>query len=318
MNYSDEQTVKAKNKSGRAGRRRRAKLRDIQAAEEQLFAGKSIKVRPRTSIPADRNKVWPGVLERRHSSFTSVDEAALVSQLGYSPGNAICVAASSQQLPSLQLHDNVPIVLKLYPLAIRDVYAGGKSDGRKFKGRKRGKPSSGNVERTTSMDSKDDKPNQDEAFQDEEPLLEPFPTQYWLTHPMLRTLTSKLELTDHVRIMEERLQSDPKALEAMLRAHQAYGQERWNSLTASDMVLVKKRKWEPALDFRRGVAGITRHTTIKCLHAHLAHYLSGGMGSEDNVVGKWAMELIMKMLQEKKAAAGGSTDADVGKIKEDP
>ena len=103
--------------------------------------------------------------------------------------------------------------------------------------------------------------------------------------------------------MEQRLQSDPNALESMIRAHQAYGYERWECLTDYDLKLVQERTWEPALDSRRGVAGISRHTTIKCLHAHLAHYLSGGRGSNDNIVGRWVLEAIIKMLQEKEAAA---------------
>ena len=141
-----------KNRTGRAGRRRRAKLRDIQLAEERLFAGESIddEVETRTSVPTDRSKTWPGVLERRQGSFfTKEDEGALVSQLGFIPGNAIGVAARAQAVPSLPVSANVPIVLKLYPLAIRDAFAGGKSDGRKFKGRKRGKPSSFDYNDTT-------------------------------------------------------------------------------------------------------------------------------------------------------------------------
>jgi hypothetical protein len=290
---------KGKNRPGRAGRRRRAKLRDIQVAEERLFAGESIEVEIKTSVPTDRSKTWPGVLERRQTSFSEEDAAALVSQLGYVPGNAIGVAARAQTVPSLPLSDNVPIVLKLYPLAIRDAFAGGKSDGRKFKGRKRMKPSSFDCNDTT--DSPIDSIHPNASAKAEIPLLEPFPTQYWLTHPILRTLTSKLELTDNVRIMEQRLQSDPNALESMIRAHQAYGCERWECLTDDDLKLVQERKWEPALDLRRGVAGISRHTTIKCLHAHLAHYLSGGRGSKDNIVGRWVLEAIIEMLREKEA-----------------
>jgi hypothetical protein len=88
-------------------------------------------------------------------------------------------------------------------------------------------------------------------------------------------------------------------MESMVRAHRAYGQERWETLTEADLDLVKSRKWEAALDAQRGVAGIRKPSTIKCLHTHLAHYLSGGKGSEDNIVGKWAMKSITKLLQVK-------------------
>ena len=283
---------------GRSSRRRKAKLRDIQLAEERMWnGGEAPQASQTTCVPTDRDKVWPGVLQRRgQDGLTEVDEAALVGQLGYLPGNAICVAARSKEVPLLPDDDEVPLVLKLYPLAIREAFAGGKAGGRKFKARRRGKP-----------DQTKEEANQSEAVNVETPLLEPFPTHYWLTHPTLRTLTSKLELME-LPAMEKRLQSDPKALESMQRAHKAYGQERWECLTENDLKMVKERKWEPSLDARRGVAGITRHTAIKCLHTHLAHHLSGGKGSEENVVGKWVLESIIKTLQERKAACETSTD----------
>lgn len=293
-------------RKGRSSRRRQKKLQDIQQAEERLLSGdNSTELVTQTTVPTDRHKVWPGVLERRgKDGLTAADETAIVGQLGYLPGNIVRVAARAEKVPLLPVDDNVPIVLKLYPLAIRDVFAGGKSEGRKCKGRRRGKstkstcPTDDDGVTATNTDT-----GQDAIDKEEVPLLEPFPTQYWLTHPILRTLTSKLEVTDHVREMEERLSSNPKALESMRRAHQEYGQERWESLTNDDLKLIKERKWEPALDSRRGVAGITRHTTIKCLHTHLAHYLSGGRGSDDNVVGKWVMDSIAEMLEERMVAS---------------
>jgi hypothetical protein len=297
----DDNERKRKNRPGRSARRRKAKLKAIQAAEERIWSGDTAELIASASVPTDRHKVWPGVLERRKDNLTSEEEAALVGQLGYLPGNAICVAARAHQIPAFPIEENVPIVLKLYPLAIRDVYAGGKADGRKFKGRRRGGPSPTPLDNEAATDEIDTSKCL-ESVKEETPLLEPFPTIFWLTHPILRTLTSKLELgkTDNVSVMEARLQSDPQAMESMARAHQAYGQERWESLTDADLDLVKTREWEAALDAQRGVAGIRKPSTIKCLHTHLAHYLSGGRGSEDNIVGKWAMESIIKLLQEKK------------------
>jgi hypothetical protein len=60
------------------------------------------------------------------------------------------------------------------------------------------------------------------------------------------------------------------------------------------------QKWEASLDALRGVAGIHKPSTIKCLHTHLANCLSGDIGSKDNIIGEWAMESITKLLQEKK------------------
>jgi hypothetical protein len=240
------------------------------------------------------------VLERRKDNLTCAEEAAIIGQLGYLPGNAVAVAARAEQIPALPVEENVPIVLKLYPLAIRDVYSGGKADGRKFKGRRRGGLCPSHRDSDAATDEMDTETNV--SAKDAAPLLEPFPTIFWLTHPILRTLASKLELgkTDNVSVMESRLQSNPQAMESMARAHKAYGQERWESLTDADLDLVKTRKWEAALDAQRGVAGIRKPSTIKCLHSHLAHYLSGDRGSKDNIIGEWAMESITKLLQENK------------------
>jgi hypothetical protein len=76
-----------------------------------------------------------------------------------------------------------------------------------------------------------------------------------------------------------------------------------------------QRGWENALDERRGVAGISltrgRFDCVKCLHAHVAHYLAqvaecekeewnGGECQRDdlNLVGKWTMESIDARLAE--------------------
>ena len=120
------------------------------------------------------------------------DEHALLSQLGFLPGNVICIAArlsvqleelllhlSATQQQQQQQHDGnssichseivnqrlmntsnstitkntnmklTPAVVKLYPLAARDIYKGGKSDGRAFKGRRRGKATSAASQKMT-------------------------------------------------------------------------------------------------------------------------------------------------------------------------
>jgi hypothetical protein len=131
-------------------------------------------------------------------------------------------------------------------------------------------------------------------------LLEPFPTLYWLTHPFLRTLTSKLELGDshNATILEKRLLVDPVALESMERAHASYGKERWELLTKTDKELLVSRNWQGAVGTDKGISGIRKPFAIKCLHAHLAHYLSEGEGSEDNVIGKWVLDELCRLAEE--------------------
>lgn len=294
---------------GRSGRRRKAKLRAIHEAEEQMWKGDEPShvlsiLETAVPVPTDRDKILPGVLENRSEGWNSTDEAALVGQLGYLPGNAISVAARSDQVPDLPIKGNVPIVLKLYPLALRDVYAGGKSDGRKFKGRKRG--------RTDSDTNRIIAPNghKQENYDKDLLLLEPFPTLYWLTHPILRTMTSKLELGDthNATIMERRLQNDQESRESMERAHKAYGEERWKLLIDSDVKLLEERKWEASVGAERGVAGIRNPKGVKCLHAMLAHYLSRGPGSHDNVVGKWVYHEICRLVNEHKKHSSNNND----------
>eukprot|EP00977_Amphora_coffeiformis_P012870 scaffold3267_cov142-Amphora_coffeaeformis.AAC.6 len=126
-------------------------------------------------------------------------------------------------------------------------------------------------------------------------VLEPFPTLYWLTHPLLKIWVSKLGVNGWGVELEKRLQHDTAALERMKRAHLAYGQTRMQLVTPQDQTELQMRKWTSALEEARGVAGIRNHAAVKCLHAHLAHYLSSDAGSQDNVVGAWVVDAICEM-----------------------
>jgi hypothetical protein len=203
----------------------------------------------------------------------------------------------------------------------------------------------------TAAVSREDTSNTDHATandDDDNVVLEPFPTLYWLTHPLLRILVSQLEVEGWGRQLEERLRNDAMAQQSMRKAHAHYGSYRYQLLTEEDLQLLKERNWEAALcPDTRGVAGIvfagevgssgskrgttssssssslsSRLCSVKCLHAHAAHYLSAHRrpaattaamcsstspavegcdrvldnGGDDNVVGKWVMELIQERL----------------------
>eukprot|EP00956_Cyclotella_meneghiniana_P016756 scaffold26713_cov23-Cyclotella_meneghiniana.AAC.2 len=122
-------------------------------------------------------------------------------------------------------------------------------------------------------------------------IIEPFPTLYWLTSPLLRSHISQIELskTHGIQSMERRLKSSTVYLEQMERAHKSYGKSRWELLTDQDRAEVFKRGWGEALGAERGVAGIRPKKSkdnignegvkltwdgVKCLHAHAAHYLA--------------------------------------------
>jgi hypothetical protein len=208
---------------------------------------------------------------------------------------------------------------------------------------------------------------------DDDVVLEPFPTLYWLTHPLLRILVSQLEVEGWGRQLEERLRNDIMAQQSMQRAHAHYGSYRYTLLSSEDRQLLKQRNWETALcPDTRGVAGImfaegevgsgsgskrgttsslsSRICSVKCLHAHAAHYLSAHRcntttaattsdrnstsqgtegcdpamdnGGDDNVVGMWVMELIQERLllvdddMAAAPAAAAAAAADEGTVHE--
>lgn len=284
------------------------------------------------------------------NGFYKEDERMLTSQLGFIPGNAISVVSRvkdiQQMYPALftllskppvekygtdtvtnistEQKEDHPMVLQLYPLVTRDIYHGGKSDGRKFKSRKRGYSKAiGEEQSEKNQNDNENKNNNPEANKKDETTttIEPFPTMYWLTHPYLRTLISQLEIepTRNVKTMEEKLSSQPNYIQTMKYAHESYGNQRWELLTEDDQQNTIDRKWVDALGMKRGVAGIRNFQTVKCLHTHAAHYLAQvstrilqnkakedhGVATEnnnndddvkENLVGRWALEAVEELI----------------------
>lgn len=102
----------------------------------------------------------------------------------------------------------------------------------------------------------------------------PFPTLYYLTHPMLTAAASTLESTGVMRQMTERLQSDPALAAAYRGAHQHYLAER-------DAI-------EP---LGIGVSAGGMPDRVKCLHVLIAHSLAKGPGV--NPFGDEALALLV-------------------------
>jgi len=246
------------------GRRARRKVKKLQEIESIVRSSRSA-LGPSTSrdhIPTDREYVWPAVKEL--SQLSAEDDQALMVQLGYLPGNALQVV--SRVCDAFDVNDTSPLVLKLYPLVLRD-----ESNGTKGKRtRKQAKES----------DSK-------------QPLVEPFPTIFWVTNPHIRALISKLELQQYGIKYEKDLADNKEAQEFMNTAHVNYGKEREKVITKEDWEWIRTRKWEGAFAKTRGVAGIRNPRSVKCLHAHAAHFWSG---CTDNVIGGWVAKEVEKML----------------------
>jgi hypothetical protein len=162
-------------------------------------------------LAKDRQHVWPSVQILRQ--LDASDEQSLMNQLGYLPGNALQAAARADAIPGLDPnHPTAPIVLRLYPIVVRDE-TDGKRKHHKPRVRKQQQPPPppiNNGEETTCSTTHDDTRHH---------LLEPFPTIYWVTHPRLRALISKLELDQLGVALEKKLKEDAVAMEQMKRAH---------------------------------------------------------------------------------------------------
>lgn len=297
---------------GRNARRRRQKVLAIEAAAAQAAIGNTTSLTDSFSttkeaaavgspsiLPQDRGYLWPAVKDL--CTLSEFDKQALIAQLGYLPGNALKVVARvKDHFPSLcngTPGDEEPLALQLYPLVLRD-----ESDSTKSHRKRRRRQESNETARDTT-NGDDLHPSQESEIDSKaNPLVEPFPTMYWVTHPRFRALISKLELSadessdgggGSIKQFEDRLQKESESLDSMKRAHGHYGQERYDLITKEDWKFIQDRKWEVAFSPARGVAGIRNPSGIKCLHSHTAHYWSG---CKDNVVGQWTSEQVQRLL----------------------
>ena len=101
----------------------------------------------------------------------------------------------------------------------------------------------------------------------------PFPTLYYLTHPVLTAAASRLESSGLMRDMTDRLTSDPGLAAAYRRAHEAYLAER-------DAI-------EP---LGTSFSGGGMPDRVKCLHVLIAHALAKGRGV--NPFGDQALSIL--------------------------
>ncbi len=89
----------------------------------------------------------------------------------------------------------------------------------------------------------------------------PFPTLYYLTHPVLTAAASRLETTGLMREMTERLRVDTALAAAYRRAHESYLADR-------DAI--------ESLGTTFSAGGMPDR--VKCLHVLIAHSLAKGPG----------------------------------------
>lgn len=114
----------------------------------------------------------------------------------------------------------------------------------------------------------------------------PFPTLYYLTHPVLTAAASRLETTGLMRDMTERLSRDRDLAAVYRRAHESYLAER-----------------DAIESLGTTFSGGGMPDRVKCLHVLIAHSLAKGPGV--NPFGDEALALL--------AAESGAAAALVGR-----
>ncbi|HEV7622501.1 MAG TPA: DUF501 domain-containing protein [Amnibacterium sp.] len=101
----------------------------------------------------------------------------------------------------------------------------------------------------------------------------PFPTFYYLTHPVLVAAMSRLEADGRMRELNHRLETEPELAAAHEAAHRAYLADREAVALVPELA---------------GVSAGGMPTRVKCLHALAAHALAAGRGV--NPIGDLALQ----------------------------
>lgn len=195
------------------------------------------------------------------------DQNLVEQQLGYLPPNFLRVSAWTS--------DNSPIAIQTYPLH-------GGAPRRQAKATATPTPAL---------------------------LGAPFPTLYWLTGPAISRAIAELERKGCIVEFEKRLNNEPLEAERFISCHKQYANARWNSLKEEDRSLLTMdnssiKRMRNMLEFS-GVAGTdflsqqledgSFVASVKCLHAHYAHYRSTSPNEEVyNPVGFWIHEILQE------------------------
>ena len=125
----------------------------------------------------------------------------------------------------------------------------------------------------------------------------PFPTTYYLTHPVITAAVSRLEAAGVMTEMTERLERETELAARYRTAHEAYLQVR-NEIGARTGVGPV-----PEID---GVSAGGMPTRVKCLHVLVGHSLAAGPGV--NPLGDEALEQISPWWTRERCYCEGAWD----------
>jgi exopolyphosphatase/guanosine-5'-triphosphate,3'-diphosphate pyrophosphatase len=123
----------------------------------------------------------------------------------------------------------------------------------------------------------------------------PFPTLFWLTCPVAVKAAARLEAEGWVGRLNARATEDEAFAAALAAAHEEYARER-------------SRGFPQALA-SGGVGGAARG--VKCLHAHYANHLGGGL----DPVGAWVAERIEPVHPDEWPGRVGAIDLGTNSIR---
>ena len=105
--------------------------------------------------------------------------------------------------------------------------------------------------------------------------VEPFPTLFWLTCPVLVEQVSRLEAAGGVGALEAEMRADPSFAARVAADHVRHAAERWEAMAPEERALASTRGLEGI--FRdTGIGGLRDRRFLKCLHAHVAFHLARG------------------------------------------
>lgn len=125
----------------------------------------------------------------------------------------------------------------------------------------------------------------------------PFPTTFYLTHPVITSAVSRLEAGGLMNEMNERLTADESLAAAYFGAHEAY-------LVARDAIAVRSGRGEvPEI---AGISAGGMPTRVKCLHVLVGQSLAAGPGV--NPLGDEALEAISEWWTKDRCYCDGAWD----------
>ncbi|MDQ0924393.1 hypothetical protein QF038_002901 [Pseudarthrobacter sp. W1I19] len=125
----------------------------------------------------------------------------------------------------------------------------------------------------------------------------PFPTTFYLTHPVITSAVSRLEAAGVMNEMNDQLAGDEELAAAYRSAHEAYLAAR---------AAIGERSGIGAVPEIDGISAGGMPTRVKCLHVLVGHSLAAGPGV--NPLGDQAITAISEWWTADRCYCGGAWD----------